>query len=122
MTETRKTDILFNPVMQAFTPFASNVESSRLNMQAKYWNQIVTSENVKNPFIVTPEVDKLVMQDDHFKMRAPEDCVKIFQGHDILILYYLESKKLMTFYIPQYQDASGASYKLFYVNPAHKIK
>ena len=45
---------LFNPMMQAHTPFACMVESSRLNMQAKYWNQVTTCENVKNPYIVNP--------------------------------------------------------------------
>lgn len=113
---------LFNPTMQANTPFACMVESSRLNMQAKYWNQITTSENVKNPFIINPEISEVVNTNDHFKMRAQEDIIKIYSGNNIIIFYLTESKKLVTYYIADYQSASGASYKLFYVNENEKIK
>ena len=113
---------LFNPIMQACTPFASMVESSRLNMQAKYWNQITTSENVNNPFIINPEIKDVTNVNDHFKLLAPENMVKIFQGEELMIVYLTESKKLVTYYIPDYQDASGTSYKLFYVNDKQKIE
>ncbi len=117
-----KNKILFNPTTQASTPFASMVESSRLNMLDKYWKQVTTSENVRNPFIVNPEVEKVVFTDDHFKLHAPEDAIKLYFNHDIMIIYLTESKKLITYYVPEYQDASSASYKLFYVNPNQNIK
>ncbi len=113
---------LFNPTTQAHTPFACMVESSRLNMLDKYWKQVTTSENVKNPFIINPEVSDVTNVNDHFKLHASEDLIKLYYGHDVLIVYLIESKKLMTYYVPEYQDASSASYKLFYMNPNQKIK
>ena len=113
---------LFNPVMQACTPFASMVESSRLNMQAKYWNQVTTSENVNNPFIVNPEISDVANVNDHFKLIASENMIKLYYDNELMIVYLTESKKLMTYYIPEYQDASGTSYKIFYVNDKQKIE
>jgi len=113
---------LFNPMMQGSTPFACMVESSRLNMQAKYWNQVTTSENVENPFIVNPEINNVAETNDHFKLRAPEDMVKLYYGNNVLIAYLTESKKLITYYIPEYQDASNASYKLYYLNENKRIE
>ena len=107
--------------MQGCTPFACTVESSRLNMQEKYWNQVTTSENVDNPFIVNPEVEKVAMTNDHFKLRAPENIIKLYFDHNIIIAYLTESKRLVTYYVPEYQDAANASYKLYYINQNEKI-
>lgn len=118
----KEKDIFFNPMLQGVTPFASSVDSSRLNMAAKYLSQTIPTENADNPLIVTQEVHKIATTDDHFKLVAYEDMFLLYYKHDVMIVYLKESKQLKTLYVPQYINAASASYNLYYVNSKKRIQ
>jgi DNA-directed RNA polymerase beta subunit len=114
-------DILFNPIVQGMTPFAGTVESSRLNMAAKYLNQCVPGLDSDNPFIVSQDSFKIANITDHFKMYAQEDILILYKGNNVIVFYKKESKEIDTYYLPEYMDAASSSYKLYYFNKERNI-
>ncbi len=112
--------ITFNPVMQ-LTSFAGNVDASRNNMAAKYWNQCVPFASSKNPYVVSPDAVFMATDSDHFKKWADQNTIILYRGNDIVIMYLVDDKEIVTQYLPDYTDAAGASYKLYYFNENQKI-
>jgi len=115
-------DVVFNPMMQGMTCFANSVDSSRLNMAAKYLNQTVPCKNAENPYAITVDAYTIAKTNDHFKMYADEDVYIVFHKYETMVIFKKESLELVTFYLPKFQDAANCSYELYYISPNKNIK
>ncbi len=104
--------VLFSPQIEIFTPFASTIDPSRLNMASKQQLQVVISKNTDTPFIIDKQYKKITVMDSPFSEFAREDGHVLLSDAETLIIYYPELKKLITKSTPPFKKLINNSLSL----------
>ncbi len=115
--ETDDSKILFSPQIEIFEPFAAHVDASRTNMSAKQLLQTVTNDNNDTPFIINKNYNSMTKIDSPFLEYAKEDGIIIFSDYNYLVVFYLESNSLRSFYCPKTKKLTNNTITL-----NHKLK
>jgi len=112
-----RTKVLFSPAVETFCGFATNVDSSRLNMENKQLGQLVISKNTTTPFIISKFYKELSTVNSPFQTVAEDDGFVLIRDNELLVVYYKNLKKIKTFHIPKFKKLINNSLSLkFCVN------
>ncbi len=114
--------ILFSPQIETFTPFAGNIEPSRLNMASKQQLQVVISNKTDTPLIIDKHYQKMTKMDSPFAEFAQEDGHIILSDFETIIIYYPEIKKLITKSTPPYKKLINNSLSLKFTAGVGPVK
>jgi len=115
--ETDDTKILFSPQIEIFEPFAAHVDASRTNMSAKQLLQTVTTDNNDTPFIINKNYESMTKIDSPFLEHAEEKGIVLFSDFNYLIVFYLTTNVLKSFYCPKTKKLTNNTLTL-----KHKMK
>jgi DNA-directed RNA polymerase beta subunit len=110
----KKSAVLFSPQVEIFTPFAGHVDASRLNMSSKQINQVVISKNTEYPFAIEYSYKKMTNINSPFCEYAEEDGYILFNDLEILVIYYTDTKRLVTKSIPPVKKLINNSLSIKY--------
>jgi DNA-directed RNA polymerase beta subunit len=106
--------ILFSPQVEIFTPFAGSVDPSRLNMAAKQQLQCVVSKKTDTPLIIDKNFKKMTEMNSPFAEFADYDGHVLTSDFETIIIYYPESKKLITKSVPPFRKLVNNAISLKY--------
>ncbi len=114
--------ILFSPLVETFTPFAAHVDASRLNMNSKQLSQSVISRKTDTPLIIDKYYQKITHINSPFAEFAYEDGHVLLSNNETMVIYYPESKKMITKATPPSKKMINNSMTLKYKAGVGPIK
>jgi hypothetical protein len=114
--------ILFSPQVETFVPFAAHVDASRLNMGSKQLSQCVISPNTDTPLIIDKHFKKFTHLNSPFAEFASYDGHILLSNDETMVIYYPETKKLITKSTPPSKKLINNSMSLKYKAGVGPIK
>jgi len=110
----KKDVVLFSPAVETFCPFASSVDASRLNMENKQMGQLVISKWTETPFIIDKNYKDLSTVQSFYQEVAEDDGITLFHRDELLIIYYINKKKMEIKHVPKFKKLINNSLSLKY--------
>jgi len=106
--------VLFSPQIETLVPYASNVENSRLNMVAKQETQVSIGPYTDTPIFIDKFYHKYSEIESPFSTIAEDDGIVLLKAKEVLVIYYLNKKKIEFIPVPHYRKLINNSISLKY--------
>lgn len=113
--------VLFSPQIEIFTPFAGNIDASRLNMASKQQLQCVISPETDTPILIDKDFKKISTVNSPFAEFAKEDGLVLLSDYETMIVHEKESRRASIKSVPPVKKMINNSLSLKYKAPIGPI-